>query len=108
MLVAKAIGQIPGKKILIVKQSYMYDLSVEKNVINFNSNIAEKLKLNEDITTYQSVVDVLVIGISDAHFPDLSSGVAYWVDNMTEYADVIDGFSGAPEFIYYSNSNGLR
>ena len=39
--------------------------------------------------------------------PD-EEGLAYWVDNMTEYADVIDGFSGAPEFIYYSNSNGLR
>lgn len=80
MLAAEHLSDTPGQPILIVKRKYMYGLSVEKNVINTNTTIASDLNLNAEITTYQSVGGVLVIGIPDAHFPDLSSGVAHWVD----------------------------
>lgn len=80
MLGADALSSIPGQKILLVKQKYMNQLSVETNIINTNSTMSEKLNLNADITTYQSVGGVLVIGIPDAHFPNVTYNKAHWVN----------------------------
>lgn len=80
LLAAEAMADIPGEKVVIVPEHYMYNLLADKRVYKLDTYFANNLNISSEIKVYAGINGITVIGIPKHHFPSFLGNVAHRVD----------------------------